>query len=137
MMASSDINITMTDKIVVYTDGACIPNPGKGGWAYLVINTGEHASGSFPNTTNNRMELMAICKALLSFPEKRSIHIKTDSRYSILIAQKTARPVKNPDLWELIRELCAYHTVSFEWVKGHSTDRHNAIVDELANAQAS
>lgn len=127
----------MSDRIVIYTDGACIPNPGKGGWAYFIVGTGESASGSVQRTTNNRMELMAICKALLSIKDRSTIHIKTDSRYSILIANKKSRPDKNPDLWQLLRELCAYHTVTFEWVKGHSTDLYNAKVDELANAQAS
>jgi ribonuclease HI len=127
----------MADRIVIYTDGACIPNPGKGGWAYLNVNTGESASGTVPKTTNNRMELMAICKALLALEERSNVLIKTDSRYSMLIAEKQQRPDKNPDLWVLIRELCAFHNVKFEWVKGHSTDQYNARVDELANAQAS
>ena len=127
----------MADKIVIYTDGACMPNPGKGGWAYYVVGTGEYSSGTVPATTNNRMELTAICKALLALDSKSRVHIKTDSRYCILIAKKESRPEKNPDLWELIRELCQYHAVSFGWVKGHGTDPHNIRVDELANTAAS
>jgi ribonuclease HI len=127
----------MAEQIVIYTDGACIPNPGKGGWAFLIVNTGKTGSGSAPQTTNNRMELMAICRALLSIEERSRILIKTDSRYSMLIAKKVAKPDKNPDLWQVLRELCAFHDVEFQWVKGHSTDQYNAKVDALANAQAS
>ena len=126
----------MVDRIVIYTDGACIPNPGKGGWAYFIPATGEHQFGCDPNTTNNRMELIAICKALIRFAEPTPILIKTDSQYSIKVANKTTKAAKNPDLWQLLRELCAYHDVEFEWVKGHSNDPHNNRVDELANTAA-
>jgi ribonuclease HI len=128
--------VIMAGRIVIYTDGACIPNPGKGGWAYYIPGDGVCESGGHPHTTNNRMELMAICKALASFPEPSHLLIKTDSQYSILIAKKTSKPAKNPDLWILLRELCAYHNVQFEWVKGHSTDIHNNRVDVLANSAA-
>ena len=126
----------MVGRIVIYTDGACIPNPGKGGWAYFIPATSEREWGSDPDTTNNRMELMAICKALIRFDSPTSILIKTDSQYCILLANKKSKPAKNPALWMLLQELCKFHDVKFEWVKGHSTDPHNNTVDELANAAA-
>lgn len=126
----------MVGRIVIYTDGACIPNPGKGGWAYFIPVSGERDSGCDPATTNNRMELMAMCKALIKFDYPTSILIKTDSKYCILLANKKTPPLKNPDLWRLLHELCKYHDVRFEWVKGHSVDPHNNTVDELANAAA-
>jgi ribonuclease HI len=82
------------------------------------------------------MELMAICRALMDIADPSAVLIKTDSQYSILIAKKKSKPAKNPDLWKLLQELCSFHDVHFEWVKGHSTDPHNARVDELANAAA-
>lgn len=123
-------------RTVIYTDGACIPNPGKGGWAYYIPSTGQKQSGSVLSTTNNRMELMAICKALYDIDKPTKLLIKTDSQYSILIAKKSTSPVKNRDLWRLLRDLCMYHDVHFEWVKGHSHDVHNNIADDLANQAA-
>ena len=124
-------------KYVIYTDGACIPNPGKGGWAYLNVNTGEYDSGGVAKTTNNRMELLAICKGLMSVTDPAHITIKTDSQYAIKIANKATRPDKNPDLWVLLHELLKFHKVDFQWVKGHAKDTYNNYVDGLANQQAS
>ena len=128
----------MVDKqhLVIYTDGACIPNPGRGGWAYYIPSIKKHQCGSHPHTTNNRMELMAICQALYDITTPTSILIKTDSQYCILLPTKKSTPAKNPDLWNLLQELLVFHNVKFEWVKGHSTDIHNAFVDQLANTSA-
>lgn len=126
----------------IYTDGSCKKNPGPGGWAFYIPMTKHHESGCDYSTTNNRMELIAIISALKY--NNQNVIIKTDSRYVQLgITEwihkwkmndwKTANKtdVKNKDLWTLLDSL-RNDTVNFEWVKGHSTDEFNCIVDQLA-----
>ena len=137
----------MTDKVEVFTDGACSGNPGPGGWGALLRYNGTERtlSGGEPNTTNNRMELMAVIAALESLTRPCTLTVCTDSRYVMdgirsWIANwkrngwKTAakKPVKNVDLWQRLDAACSAHTVEWEWVKGHSGHPENERVDELA-----
>lgn len=135
--------------VEIYTDGACRGNPGPGGWA-ATLEFGEHfreLSGADAQTTNNRMELTAVIRALeaLNRPVKARVH--TDSEYVRrgitewvkawkLREWRTAdrKPVKNRDLWELLDEQAARHEVEWRWVKGHSGVPGNERVDQLANA---
>ena len=132
--------------IVIYTDGACSGNPGPGGWAYLVSSpTRQEQSGHVAHTTNNRMELLAVIKALESFQNPMNITIYTDSVYvqkgiTIWILgwkkrnwkNSQGKEVKNKDLWLQLDHLCQLHNTKFHWVKGHHTSEENNIVDQLA-----
>ena len=139
---------TATDPIIIYTDGACSGNPGPGGWGAILIHK-EHRkelSGGEPETTNNRMELLAAIEALRALKHKPSnVELHTDSNYvkngiTQWISKwkkngwKTAnrKPVKNEGLWRELDELRASHDVEWHWVKGHAGHHENERADELA-----
>ena len=138
-------------KFKIYTDGACSGNPGKGGWAAIILD-GENQlsiSGSENKTTNNRMELMAPIMALKKIKIKSEITIYTDSRYVKdgitewikkwkLNNWKSSnkKPVKNKDLWVKLDNHCQKHNVSWKWVKAHASNKLNNLVDELAVSKA-
>ncbi len=132
----------------IFTDGACKGNPGPGGWGVLLRYRGheKEMSGGEPSTTNNRMELMAVIRALESLKRPCRIRLHTDSQYvqkgiSEWIhawkqrGWKTAdrKPVKNEDLWRRLDELAARHDVEWHWVRGHAGHDENERADELAN----
>jgi len=135
-------------KIEIYTDGACRGNPGPGGWAALLL-AGQHEreiSGAEAATTNNRMELTAVIRALEALKRPIEGAIYTDSQYvrqGVLEwmpnwkarGWKTAdkKPVKNQDLWQTLDALVARHQLEWHWVKGHSGNVGNERVDALAN----
>ncbi len=134
-------------KLKIYTDGACSGNPGKGGWAAIILDGDRQSniSGSENKTTNNRMELMAPIMALKKVRKKSEITIYTDSKYVKdgitdwikkwkLNNWKSAskKPVKNKDLWIKLDSSCQRHKVIWKWVKAHSGNRMNNLVDELA-----
>ena len=138
-------------KIKIYTDGACSGNPGKGGWAAIILNGKNQSSisGSENKTTNNRMELMAPIMALKKIKIKSEIIIYTDSRYVKdgitewikkwkLNNWKSSnkKPVKNKDLWVKLDNHCQKHNVSWKWVKAHAGNKLNNLVDELAVSKA-
>jgi ribonuclease HI len=134
--------------VEIYTDGACRGNPGPGGWAAL-LRSGDHEreiSGAEAMTTNNRMELTAVIRALEALKRTVRGRIYTDSQYvrqGVLEwmpnwkarGWKTAdkKPVKNQDLWQTLDGLCAAHQLEWHWVKGHSGNPGNERVDALAN----
>jgi ribonuclease HI len=140
-------------SLVVYTDGACRGNPGRGGWAWAVPG-GRFASGAEAHTTNQRMEITAALEALRALtPESpAAIEVVSDSTYVVKCftdrwwqgwlrrdwKNSQNKPVANRDLWEPLIELALSSDVpvSFSWVKGHSGDRWNDRVDELATAAA-
>lgn len=128
----------------IYTDGACSGNPGPGGWAWA-IEGGAFASGASPNTTNQRMELMAVLEAVRD--NTGPVEIVSDSTYVVNCfrdkwyegwlkrgwTNSKREPVANRDIWEpLIKLVLARKDVSFRWVKGHSGHKMNDLVDELA-----
>jgi ribonuclease HI len=139
--------------ITVYTDGACRGNPGPGGWAWAVPG-GPFASGADPATTNQRMEIMAALEALrtLTADGGSDVDLVSDSTYVVKCftdrwwqgwqrrnwMNSQRKPVANRDLWEPLIELAvsSVSQVSFRWVKGHSGDRWNDRVDELATIAA-
>ena len=136
------------DKVDIYTDGACIGNPGPGGWAFVIkYSNGEikEFSGSTKFTTNNKMELTASIKAIKYFQKKIIINIYTDSKYlkdgiTIWIKKwklngwKTSnkKKVKNSDLWKLLEKKIQNHEVYWTWVKGHNENFLNEKADMLA-----
>ena len=135
-------------KIKIYTDGACSGNPGKGGWASLIIDSKfnqSSISGSESNTTNNRMELIAPIMALKKIKRNSEVTIYTDSKYvkngiTVWIKKwklnnwksSSRKPVKNKDLWIELDVLCLKHKITWKWVKAHAGNKYNNLVDELA-----
>jgi len=141
-----------TEPLVVFTDGACSGNPGPGGWAWAVSPHGTPSgSGGTARTTNQRMEVQAVLEALKALPAHEPIIITSDSTYVVNCFKdrwwegwkrrgwKNAakQPVANRDLWEpLIDLVLTRGNVSFRWVKGHSGNAMNDLVDRLAVAAA-
>lgn len=138
-------------SIEAHTDGACLGNPGPGGWGVL-LRYGAHErelSGGEPATTNNRMELMAAISALEALTEACEVAMHTDSRYVqqgisewlpnwLRRGWKTAGgdPVKNQDLWQRLHAATQPHRIDWRWVKGHAGDPDNERVDGLARDAA-
>ncbi|MFV8834763.1 ribonuclease HI [Aquisalimonas sp.] len=135
-------------KVEIYSDGACRGNPGPGGWGALMRWNGSEKKlcGGEPETTNNRMELLAAINALKALKRPCHVVITTDSQYVRNgITQwlpnwkkrgwKTAdrKPVKNADLWQALDAETQRHTVEWEWVRGHNGHAENEIADQLAN----
>ena len=138
---------TLSDKVIIYTDGGAKPNPGPGGWAALLIYNGVEKvlSGGEKNTTNNRMELTAACEALEALKRPCEVEFYTDSEYLKKgitewlpnWAKKNWRtsnrkPVLNQDLWERLHAATERHQIRWRWVKGHATNPYNQRVDRLA-----
>ena len=138
-------------RIEIFTDGACKGNPGPGGWGAL-LRLGEHEkelSGSDPDTTNNRMEMTAVVRALNALTRPCSIDLYSDSKYVIDGMTKwiegwqrkgwknaSKKPVRNADLWHELIEAAAPHRIEWHWVKGHNGHVENERVDALASAAA-
>ena len=135
-------------QVIIFTDGACRGNPGPGGWGALLRygTTEKTLFGGEPDTTNNRMELMAAIMALEALTAPCQVVLTTDSRYVIdgitkwkanwkKRGWKTAsrQPVKNADLWRRLDAACEKHTIEWQWVKGHSGHPENDKADALAN----
>ncbi len=130
--------------VEIFTDGACSGNPGPGGWAALLRYNGheKEISGGEPDTTNNRMEMMAVIEALSALKKPSRVKLYTDSQY----VQKGVvewmdgwkakgwKKVKNVDLWQRIDSLLDVHKVEFHWVRGHDGHKENERVDKLAVA---
>ena len=137
----------MTERVEIYTDGACSGNPGPGGWGAILRWKGHERelSGAEPDTTNNRMELMAAISSLESLKRPMVVDVHTDSTYvrdGIMkwlkgwkaMDWRTAdkKPVKNRDLWERLDAATQRHEIVWHWVKGHAGHPENERADELA-----
>ncbi|APR67072.1 MAG: ribonuclease HI [Thalassolituus sp.] len=135
-------------KVELYTDGACKGNPGPGGWGALLRygDKEKELCGGESDTTNNRMELMAVIEGLKALSRSCEVILTTDSKYVMQGINdwlagwkrngwKTAakKPVKNQDLWQALDEQCARHKIEWRWVKGHAGHAENERADELAN----
>ncbi|MDP2937108.1 MAG: ribonuclease HI [Dehalococcoidia bacterium] len=144
----SSVSLEQLKHVEIYTDGACIGNPGPGGYG-VVLKYGEHKkelSGGFRHTTNNRMEMLAAIAGLESLREKCSVTLYSDSEYLVKAmtlgwAKKWRasgwrrgrnQPALNPDLWERLLKLCDHQTVEFKWVRGHAGHPENERCDQLA-----
>ncbi len=138
----------MSDVVEIYTDGACRGNPGPGGWGALLRYQGNEKTlrGAQEHTTNNRMEMTAVVKALESLKRPCAVRVTTDSQYvkrgiTEWLPQwkrrgwKTAdkKPVKNVELWQELEHAAARHQVTWHWVRGHRGHPENEQADWLAN----
>jgi ribonuclease HI len=142
------VSVQKAEAVTIYTDGACLGNPGPGGWAAILISRGieRELSGSEPSSTNQRMELRAAIEGLRALDKPCRVALYSDSAYLIncfregwhkrwrqngwRTAQK--KPVENQDLWQALIELNERHEVTWHKVKGHSGDPLNDRVDRLA-----
>jgi len=138
-------------RVEVFTDGACKGNPGPGGWG-VILRSGTHEkelSGSEPGTTNNRMEMTAVLRALQALKAPCDVTLHTDSRYVIdgmtkwihgwqKNGWKTAakKPVLNAELWQELIAVARPHAIDWRWVKGHAGHAENERVDQLASQAA-
>ena len=138
-------------KVDIYTDGACSGNPGRGGWAAILVYGAREAelSGFEPQTTNNRMELTAAIKGLSSLKEACEVTLYSDSQYLVNAINKgwlagwksrgwrkaDKSEVLNPDLWRELDALLCVHDVRFVWVRGHNGHDYNARCDALATGK--
>ena len=123
--------------IDIYTDGACIGNPGPGGWGVVILQENDNffLSGGEKNTTNNRMEITAVIEGLKNVDSK-DLTVYSDSTYVINTITKGWKKNKNQDLWEILEKLVSEKNVKWEWVKGHSGNEFNEKADKLAYGEA-
>lgn len=138
-------------EVILYTDGACSVNPGIGGWAYILEFNGKQkkCAGAERETTNNRMELMAVIEGLKALKEPCKVQLFSDSAYVINAFKNDwitswqlnnwrnsqKNPVLNRDLWEILIELVSKHQVVFNKVKGHADNELNNLCDKMAVEQ--
>lgn len=138
----------MTDSVEIFSDGACRGNPGPGGWGALLSFKGKEKEifGGERDTTNNRMELMAVIEALGTLKRPCQVHVMTDSQYVMKgitewisgwkrrnWKNSANKPVKNADLWILLDKAVSAHDVRWSWVRGHNGHPGNERADALAN----
>lgn len=145
--------VEQRSRVELFTDGACIGNPGPGGWAYILRHTRTgtemEASGSDANTTNQRMEVTAAIKGLEALRFPCMVELFSDSKYVTEGISKwlpewqrsswrnsSRKPVKNQDLWQTLAVLLAKHSVNTHWVRGHSGHPENERCDKMAQAEA-
>ncbi|NOT54069.1 MAG: ribonuclease HI [Deltaproteobacteria bacterium] len=135
-------------SITIYTDGACLGNPGPGGYGVVLMygESRKELSGGYRRTTNNRMELMAAIRGLAALKEPCQVRLISDSSYLVNAIEKgwarrwrtngwrrqDKKPAENRDLWETILDLCDTHQVRFEWIRGHTGHPENERCDRLA-----
>lgn len=139
----------------LFTDGACIGNPGPGGWAFILKHPSsgrrKEASGGEPGTTNNRMEITAVIRGLHALKRASTVEIFSDSQYVVNAMtswmskwkqfgwkkkKHAGEKVANADLWEELDQAMLGHTITVKWVRGHAGHRENERCDELATAAA-
>lgn len=139
-------------QVTIYTDGACSGNPGPGGWGAILEWNGieKELSGGEAQTTNNRMELTGVIRALSALKEPCEVELYTDSKYVLDALTKgwakgwrargwvkgDKKPALNPDLWQTLLELTEKHTMHYHWVKGHADNPKNNRCDEMAVAES-
>jgi ribonuclease HI len=136
------------NRVTIYTDGACLGNPGPGGYGIVLLYQAhkKELSGGYRKTTNNRMEIMAAIVGLEALKKKCEVKLYSDSEYLVKAMSKgwakrwqasgwkrnKREKAVNPDLWQKLLQLCEYHEVKFSWVKGHAGTPENIRCDKLA-----
>ena len=151
-MKDHNWNAPGMSEVTIYTDGACIGNPGPGGYGAILLD-GEHRrelSGGFAETTNNRMEILAAIVSLEALKGSCNVTLYSDSRYLVDAIEKgwakrwkangwmrnKREAAINPDLWEKLLALTVRHNVEFRWLRGHAGNKENERCDYLANTSA-
>jgi ribonuclease HI len=140
--------MTSRKRVTIYTDGACLGNPGPGGYGVVLLygNHRKELSGGYRRTTNNRMELIAAIKGLAALKQPCEVQLFSDSEYVVNAIEKgwarrwrangwyrqNKKLAENRDLWEKLLTLCERHKVRFQWIKGHAGHAENERSDELA-----
>lgn len=140
------------EHVTIYTDGACIGNPGRGGYGVVLLKNGRRRelAGGYHRTTNNRMEIIAAIVGLEALEGRCQVTLCSDSAYMVNAINRgwaqrwrangwrrnKTEKAQNPDLWGRLLALCEFHQVKFRWVKGHSGDRENERCDRLASQAA-
>lgn len=146
----------LLERVTLYCDGSCLGNPGRGGWAALLVmeRGGERMekllSGGTAATTNNRMELLSAIEGLRALKRRCKVHVVTDSNYVVKgmtswrfgweqrgWKNSQKKPVENQDLWRALIEAAAKHDTTWAWVEGHAGHPENERVDQAARAAAS
>ena len=124
--------------IEIYTDGACLNNPGPGGWGVIVLENGTKNSigGNEKKTTNNRMELTAVIEGLKTISKNIPVKIFSDSTYVINTMTKNWKRKKNNDLWDLLDREVLNRKIEWQWVKGHAGNKFNEEADHIAYNEA-
>lgn len=123
--------------MIIYTDGSCMPNPGPGGWACVILD-GDfeiHDGGGELYTTNNKMELKAVIEGIKNCPDNSSIVIYSDSQYVINCATGIWKKSKNLELWDEYNKVTKRCKIIWQKVKAHSGDKYNELVDHLAKKE--
>jgi ribonuclease HI len=139
-------------KVIIYTDGGCINNPGPGGYGVVLLygKKRKELSAGYRNTTNNRMEIMACIEGLKALKYPCSVTLYSDSQYVVNSIEKgwakrwkrkgwmrnQVDPAENADLWAQLLDLCETHDVEFKWVRGHAGNKENERCDQLAKQAA-
>lgn len=139
-------------NVIIYTDGACSGNPGPGGWGAILQykDVVKELSGGEPETTNNRMELMAVISALRCLKKPCTVELYSDSKYVIDALslgwavswrakgwrKADKKPALNTDLWQILLELVQQHEMHYHWVKGHAENEYNNRCDAMAVAES-
>ena len=124
--------------IEIYTDGACLNNPGPGGWGVIILENGIKTTigGNEKQTTNNRMEITAVIEGLKKISKKTTIKIFSDSTYVINTMTKNWKRNKNKDLWNILDNEVLDKDIVWEWVKGHAGNQFNEEADHIAYNEA-
>ena len=135
------MSTTIEKNYTFYTDGSCLNNPGYGGWAFCMVDEYENkpikiSSGGEPETTNNRMELLAVINALSECSSFSVVNIHIDSQWVIYCAKGNWKRRANLDLWKKYEKVSKDKVINFHWVRGHSGNQYNEIVDTMARDQA-
>jgi len=149
-VAAAPTPAEMLKHVVVYTDGCCLKNPGRGGYGVILMfgDKRKELYKGFRRTTNNRMEVLAAIVALQALKERCQVTLHSDSAYLVntiskgwavrwqrnnwYLDKKGENPVKNADLWQLLLPLCRQHQVEFKWVRGHAGNTENERADVLS-----
>lgn len=148
MNSVTNLETSPGGAVAVYADGACSPNPGRGGYGVILAGEGQkkELSGGFQRTTNNRMELFSVIAGLRSLTgQNLSVTVYSDSRYVVDMYmggyarkwkangwRRGKQSARNSDLWDTLLDLCDRHRVEFQWVRGHAEHPENTRCDELA-----
>jgi ribonuclease HI len=125
------------EKIILYTDGGCSPNPGNGGWGCIAVfdDYDIYLSGNQVSTTNNIMEMTGVIEGLKHFSQYKIFDIYSDSTYVINCAKGKWKRNKNIELWNIFDRVSKNKTINWFWVKGHSGDKYNEMVDKLVKEE--